>query len=381
MNANRVLQCICLASMAVLIQGCGGGAASTPRVAASSTAACTSAPACSRTGSPGEEGYSSLVSFGDSLSDVGTYAVGSVVALGGGGKFTINAPQARIWVEALADELDLPAPCAYETGLIGASTPLNFDVPPTYHRGCTAYGQGGARVTDPVGIGNPAGPGPRGFLTVPVLTQIQNHLKVVGGRFSGHELVSVLAGANDALFQLFAVGSGTETAEQGVTAVGVAGAELAGYVKQLIVANGATRVIVVNLPDLSQTPFIVGLDAAQPGTQALASAMVQTFNAQLAAGLSGSGVLLVDAYSQSRAQNANPRTYGLTNTTLPACNLDAPTNPMKSALMCNDGNLQPGLSPAAAVTYEFSDDLHPTPYAHRLLAKLLLKAMEDKGRL
>src|SRR5882757_2680875 len=47
---------------------------------------------------------SSMVSFGDSLSDVGTYSVGAIKALGGG-KFTVNSPQTKLWVESLAEQL------------------------------------------------------------------------------------------------------------------------------------------------------------------------------------------------------------------------------------------------------------------------------------
>ena len=52
---------------------------------------------------------------------------------------------------------------------------------------------------------DPVGPGSRrsavnallGQLTVPIVTQIANHLAAVGGSFSGTELVTVLAGGND----------------------------------------------------------------------------------------------------------------------------------------------------------------------------------------
>src|SRR5690606_35165500 len=70
--------------------------------------------------------FSAQISFGDSLSDVGTYAVGTVKALGGG-KFTINGDNTRLnpaftglnWTEVLAARLGLPAPCAAQTGLDG----------------------------------------------------------------------------------------------------------------------------------------------------------------------------------------------------------------------------------------------------------------------
>ena len=45
--------------------------------------------------------FQSIVSFGDSLSDVGTYKVGTIAAIGGG-KWTVNGPDARNWTEVVA---------------------------------------------------------------------------------------------------------------------------------------------------------------------------------------------------------------------------------------------------------------------------------------
>lgn len=41
-----------------------------------------------------------------------------------------------------------------------------------------------------------------GQLTVPVVTQIQNHLAAVGGRFRGDEIVFMSTGGNDVSMQL-----------------------------------------------------------------------------------------------------------------------------------------------------------------------------------
>jgi len=152
--------------------------------------------------------FSSEVSFGDSLSDVGTYAVGTVKALGGG-KFTINGNNTAVnatltgqnWTELMAAQFGLPAPCAAQTGLTGNAA-QGFSVPVTNHAGCTSYAQGGARVTEPVGPGNALTGSPLGALTVPVVTQVKNHLAAVGGKFKGDEIVFIMAGGNDALFLL-----------------------------------------------------------------------------------------------------------------------------------------------------------------------------------
>jgi phospholipase/lecithinase/hemolysin len=159
--------------------------------------------------------YSSLVSFGDSLSDVGTYQVGGVVAMGGG-KYTINSSTDKNWTELIAAQMGLAAPCPAQKGLDGNAA-YGFSVPVVNTAACLNYAQGGARVTNPVGPGNKllgGGNATIGQLTVPILTQIQNHLAKVSNKFSGTELVTVMAGANDVFIQLGTVGATVSAAQQ-----------------------------------------------------------------------------------------------------------------------------------------------------------------------
>jgi outer membrane lipase/esterase len=173
--------------------------------------------ACGGNGSTGGDQtlktkFASQVSFGDSLSDVGTYNVGAVKAAGGG-KFTINGDNTakdasltgKNWTELVAAQLGVAAPCAAQTGLEGADSAdpaKDFNVAITYQAHCFNYAQGGSRVVDPIGADNKATGSALGQTTVPVVTQIQNHLAKVGGKFKGDEIVTVMAGGNDALAQL-----------------------------------------------------------------------------------------------------------------------------------------------------------------------------------
>lgn len=316
--------------------------------------------------------FSNLVSFGDSLSDVGTYSVGTVKALGGG-QYTINDPASKNWIELMASRLNVAAPCPAQTGLQGDAA-QGFSVPVTNFPNCTAYAQGGARVTNPIGPGNKAlggGAAILGQLTVPVATQIQNHLTAKGGSFTGNEVVFVMAGGNDVFINLATVGAGGSPTAA-VTAMGTAGAELGGYVKNLVVGKGAKYVVVVNLPDVSKTPFA---QAQSADTQVLINTMVTTFNAQLQQGLAGTDVLLVDAYTVGREQIANPSRYGLTNVTSPACDLTPAKNPLGSSLVCTKANLAAG----ATDTYQYSDTVHPTPYGYKLLADHVQQEMSKRG--
>jgi outer membrane lipase/esterase len=266
--------------------------------------------ACGGNGSSGgdqalKNKFSAQVSFGDSLSDVGSYAVGTVKALGGG-KFIINgdlsatnpALTGKNWTELMAAQLGLAAPCAALTGLEGDAA-KGFAVPVVAHQGCYGYAQGGARVTNPVGPSNKLTGSPMGALTVPITTQIQNHLNASGGKFSGTELVLMMAGANDVFMQLAGLSAGATAAG---TAAGAAtfGSTLVG-----LLAAGATDPLAASQAigialqtesarpghtDASVVGAAVGAAAIQPGNSAVAAPAVygpMVTKAQTAAATAG----------------------------------------------------------------------------------------------
>ena len=219
-------------------------------------------------------------------------------------------------------------------------------------------------------------------MTVPVVTQIANHLAAHGGKFSGTENVLILAGANDVLYNFSLVGATVETPAQAVAAVTQAATELASYVNNKIIANGANYVVVMNIPDISTTPFGNGAEAVAPGSKSLLATMVNAFNGTLHAGLTDPKVLYVDLFTVSDEQIANPAIFGLTNVAATACNLNAPGNILASAvpnsgssLVCNGTNLIPG----DVSHYEFADSVHPTPYGNILLARYVATQMVTKG--
>lgn len=334
--------------------------------------------------------FTSMVNFGDSLSDVGSYAVGTVKAVGGG-KYTINGPTSFNWTEIVAKQYKLAAPCAAQTGLDGAAQ-FGFAVPSTFQANCFSYAQGGSRVTQQPGPGNKllgGGNAVLGQLTVPVKAQMENHLAKVG-TFKGTELVTVMAGGNDVFIQAGSIpqviaarmqagqsqADATNAALTGaVTAMGMAGGELAAYTKALVLAKGAKYVVVVNLPNVAKTPYGLSLDAA---TQGLIDTMVKTFNAELSKGLAGAAVVLADAYTESTLQAANPGPYGLTNVKDVACSRTSTANPLGGqSLTCTAASTVAG----DVSRYQFADDVHPTPYGYELLAKFVLSEMVKAGLL
>jgi len=306
--------------------------------------------------------YDALIVFGDSLSDVGSYNVGPIAALGGG-KFSINSPLLRIWPERLAEELGLEAPCPAITGFNGATLGI---VPVAHHAGCFAYAQGGSRVTNEIGIGNPAAasPGsPAGALTVPVVAQIMHHLDREQS-FGDKNLVAVWAGSNDILANILSINA-LENIIQ-------ASNELVAHIKNHIIGHGAKRIIVLNIGDIRHTPLGVKLPLS---FQTKINDMIVAFNNRLVSGLAdvSDTVLLLDIYSEGQLWAQNPAAYGISNTTSTACYLDL--LPYPSALLCTASTL------VAEDTsgYFFADLVHPAPKGHQVIADFVQRKLKEHG--
>jgi len=357
--------------------------------------------------------FTSVVSFGDSISDAGAYKVGTIAALGGG-KFTVNGPDGLTWTEVLATKVNAPAQCAAQTGMLPNNGTTG--APVQNFAACFNYAQGSSRVSS-------SGTGPNGvalqtafaehnlgFMAISLQEQFGAHLAKVGGAFHRTDLVTVNSGGNDAFMQLTAVGSaaggGAAAVATGsvagwpqatldvvalggvnavnaagaaaVAAMGQAGAQLASDINAMLVGKGARYVLVRNLGNLNFTPFGLSLDAA---TQGLITAMTQAFNSELKAGLGNSsgalpyGVILYDDYAQTAAIAADPSSYGYSNITTQSCGANAFGSPDGASIVCNTGNLIPG----DTSKYAFSDSVHPTPYAHQQAAEFALSLMVAAG--
>lgn len=360
-QSSRMLRLVLAACAAAVLAACGGGGDEAPTPAA-------------------RVKYSRLISFGDSLSDVGSYATPGVKAAGGG-RYTVNAPGARVWVEVLAsDWLGVAAPCAAEVGLnsveaVPTVAPLR-SMPAVTNAGCTGYAQGGARVTDPVGPGNRAlfdlagdATGAIGQLTKPVVAQIAAFHAANPAGFKADEVVTVLAGANDLFIQLGRARAGaTDMGPQMVTAA----AQLANLIKTEIVAKGAKKVVVLNVSDVSATPFGLSQSAQN---QAAILGLVTAYNDRLKADLAGTqGVLFVDLFARIKALSSDPTgaaRVGLTNLTATACDLTK----VPTSLLCNSSTVV-----AANVSgYAFADSVHPSPRAYALIAGIVAEDMLKAG--
>lgn len=390
MRALRTLSPWVLATL--LLAACGGGDPDVPGSGSPSGAPTT----------PGT--FTAVVSFGDSLSDVGSYAPATSLAGNGtapffGGRFTTNdtttgaptaTPLGKVWVENLAASLGIIVTPA-EVGFAATSVLCPAAAVPALAATCTAYGQGGARVTDPNGIGKTSG-----ALTVPVVTQIANHLARFTS-FKSSDLILVYAGNNDALIQFdtFAAAAaqiqanavaGLITPDQanlqlfaaqqaGYEAMKVAAQELVALIRAEILAKGGTYVAVMTLSDIADTPL--GNSPQVAPIRSVLTGLSQTFNLWLRDGLTGQPVQIIDTYALAKDAYANPGQYGIINNTAVACDaakIQALTGGAiisGSSLFCN---ATPGapyntlVTGADVNTWQFADDVHPTTGGHKIIS-------------
>ena len=250
--------------------------------------------------------YTGLYSFGDSLTDSGNVAV----ATGGlrpypSGRFT-DGPT---WAEQLATGfLGLPE---HSPSLLGGSN----------------HAWGGAWIS--------------GGGEVPTVADQVNGFVAAVGTFLGTDLVTIWAGANEFFAPLEA---GDPPPDPAATAAGLS--DLIGT----LAGVGAMNVLVLNLPNLGETP-------ALRAAAAIATPWTESFNVSLAEGVDaqrgalGINIIETDIFSLSGDVIGNPEKYGLTNSTgtvFPDLLLD----PTKTA---------------------YWDSVHPTAVVHGIFAQKIAR--------
>ena len=363
-----------------------------------------------------------VVSFGDSLSDVGTYSPNILPGFGGG-KFTTNPGE--IWVQKIAE---------YYGGSISPAYVGGFGLPLTATGGL-GYAQGGADVSAANPQGQGWAPNNAGATTVPVETQVSNYLGAHGS-FNGGQLVLINGGAND-IFQF--------STEANLTALGAAlqGTPyltflqtnqladtpanrvlfIAGYLQQTnsqvaqaavalatqiqkIASSGATHIVLMTVPDIGQTPMGLSADASKPGVGAVLTGLSAAYNGmveQLIAPLIQSGTVIVaDAFTwldTIALPNYQANGFSVSNTGT-GCNLQsmvanateyARQHPevLQGGMKAEDYGTQFGMSlfcspqtyttANADQTYMFADTVHPSTHMHALFAQFVEQTIAKTG--
>jgi len=261
--------------------------------------------------------FSRIVSFGDSLADTGTaHALTGGILPQYGGYPTDRYTNGLVWVEYLAQRLDLPI---------------------------DDYAVAGAFTDDR----NTADFSALAPLNLPGLAdQIEMFLADTAEQPVGNrDLFTVIIGAND--FFGFANGNSELPYPGGVINTLAA-------VETLLDA-GARTVVVVLVPDFTVTPAFAGLSGEDAANL---KAIVSLYNADLQDGLRAleashhATMVIVNMYALLNELVANPADYGLTNVTVPAL-----------------------FNLPEADTSLFWDTVHPTTYGHQLLATYVLDSM------
>jgi outer membrane lipase/esterase len=272
----------------------------------------------------GASPYTSMVVFGDSLSDSGNAALAGA----------INPSQ------IVLGNSYIPG-AAYASGTFSngpvwasyAATALGVPLLPSAVGG-TNFAFGGATS---------GGPGPSPNL----LLQTGQYLGSTGGVASPNALYVVEGGGNDARAALNAIGLGADPTTTIAATVTSFVTNIATIVSELK-TDGAQHIIVWDTPNLGVAPAVV---AGPPGSSALGSLLATQMNWALASALNGdAGVSIFDIYGLGTAIGLDPSAFGFTNAT-DACGAVAGAN-------CNN--------------YVYWDGIHPTTAAHMVIADAFL---------
>jgi phospholipase/lecithinase/hemolysin len=291
-----------------------------------------------------------VVSFGDSLSDVGTYA--PIASAVGGGRFTTNPGQ--VWTQDVAQ---------YYGDTLSAAFTIDITHKLSAQSGL-GYAEGGATVATPANlydflsdlIGN---------IEMPANEQVSSYL-ATHGSFNSSQLVLVWAGSNDVL-RAGALPAAAQTVQTAATTL----AQVVGQ----IVQNGATHVVVVNVPNAGLTPN--GIASADGGANL--TQLSQIFNDSLNAALQANGlqgkVIQIDSFTWVNQILANFQANGfaVSNTSV-AC--DPAKTPHSTALLCSPSTY---VTANADQTYMFADNLHPTTHLHALFAQFVEQQIAKSG--
>ena len=275
--------------------------------------------------------FSNMVFIGDSLSDAGYY---------GGARFTVNP--GLVWAQDLG--------AAY-----------GFTIKPS-NQGGTDYAQGGARVT------LPSASTPSGFAQRPASVQI-NELLAKTPTLDPNALYAVWIGGNEILQGLQEYAGGLITATQLQANIATSAVQAAQQVERLHAA-GAKYIVISNLGNGQLTPYGV----ANPAVPLASLSSLYDSTLGTALGQLPFDVINVNTGGLLKEVVASPSTYGFTNATKGACTTS-------SAISCTPATL---VTPNAAQTYVWADDVHPSPAMHAIVAQYVasvLQAPQQMGAL
>ena len=377
----------------------------------------TALAACGDGGSDGPR-TSAVRVVGDSLNDSGTF----------GFKFTVqdNLNGTRIWTDHVAAAVGVGSLCARYV-----ATGADRVVPNPSAANCTAYGVGRARINVPPDIaagdaspfsivqqlkdmtaaaafgpeelllvdggGNDVADLMRGYLTLGAELQTlvpfadTRLVKLLGELLTPTQLQAVLQGGEPVL------------AAAGAQYMEALANLLADQLATQALDQGSRRVVVLNIPPLSRTPYFQAMlvkvaqdsgggdagAAVAAYVQAIADGWIQAFNSRLKLRFASERrVAVVDLYAALAQWVDSPSSYGFSNAKDPAC----PPTGVPDALglpayvlgNCLAWSLSAYPPPAATGpdwwhTYVFADDYHGTPRTNELIGELVTSTLRARN--
>ena len=292
--------------------------------------------------------FSSIVVFGDSLSDTGR-----LFRLTHGGfpprvaYYDGRQTNGPVWVEYLADRLDLEQRMK-NYAVVGAMTGPTAAIP-----------SGNVKSDDyPVGLEGTSLSG-----------QFAQYLAATGNKVDPEALYIVEGGANDLIRPLAALlqnppADFNQAVTELATPTVINIATIVGTLKGM----GAQHIAVVNVPDLGKTPYLLGFG---PTASYVVTYVVGIVNGAVAAQLDGidlSGgkkIARIDAFGFIDAVAAVPANFGFTNVIGQFMTRDPVTGEVTYAAP----------RPHAVARWFYWDDVHPTTRGHEFFAADALKTL------
>jgi thermolabile hemolysin len=264
------------------------------------------------------QAFTRLVSFGDSLSDVGNVAAQTIGFSPGANYFQNRFSNGPIWVDSLSSQLNL-------------GTSLNS------RAGGYNYATGGTRSGT-------------GYVTPFIFVNLPN---------AGQQVTDYLAARTPGVDELFTIWTGGNDFLDGQTNANIPANNVRTLLDRLATA-GVKNVAIANLPPLGETPRY-----RTTTNRAIMNTRSSAFNAALATQIDSFqtanptlNVFDIDVFGFFNAVLSSPASFGFTNVTDRALN--------GSTVVSNPDQ------------YLFYDDVHPTRVAHALVGSIALESVTTR---
>lgn len=199
--------------------------------------------------------------------------------------------------------------------------------------------------------------------------EVNSYLSTHQDKASADSLFVVWIGANNYLAMPEEVDKTLHDVNEGIT-----------HSLQHLAKKGAKHILVVNIPDLGNTPAAIEFDSVET-----MSYFSKTHNTMLSSTLATLKQqypevewLFFDMNEAFGEVIANPQMFGLSNVTQPCTDL-ATNSLTKKSVINMVSAVKPQMNNDVCDSYLFFDLVHPTAMAHKLLSERARKMLDEAG--